>query len=158
MNLIWAESEDDKELICTLVGDSIAHLGGTDFGPCVAGAVVGKDHKLKAGIILHNYQPDWRTIEVSAAAFARRWAHPDILRQITEYAFVQLRVYKLYAHVRLQSDALSFMMHCGFKREATLRHFYGPGLHAVVVSMIHPEWKKSRWDVKHQPRQQRQTP
>ncbi len=67
----------------------VARLSGVrpDFGNCRAMAVIDRDDRMVAGIVFHNWSPDFGVMEVSAAATDRRWAARGVLNTAFDYAF-----------------------------------------------------------------------
>lgn len=59
---------------------------GRGFGNAKA-IGVERNGKLIAGIVYHNWCPEWETIEVSGAAIDKRWIRRDILCGLFEYPF-----------------------------------------------------------------------
>ena len=57
-----------------------------DFGHCrTAGIFDGS--RMVAGVVFHNWSPEYGVIEVSAAADDPRWARRDVLKQLLGYVF-----------------------------------------------------------------------
>lgn len=80
------------------------------------------------------------------AATSPRWASPSVIRGLLSYCFNQLGVNKAWtATPHTNTRAIRFNKGIGFRQEATLRHHFGPNVHAVICSMIKTEWEASRW-------------
>lgn len=58
-----------------------------DFGNCRTMAVLDKDGKMVAGLVFHNWSPEFGVIEVSAAAITPRWATRTVLNTALAYVF-----------------------------------------------------------------------
>lgn len=131
----------------------IAHVNGNggSFGPCQAiGVASGPDDDatLYAVVVFHDYQKLTKTIQFSAAARSPKWATPGVLRAMLHYPFQQLGVYKLWGAIPSDNErALRFNFGIGMRQDGTLRHHFGHKRHAVIVSMIQPEYQRSRWCV-----------
>jgi RimJ/RimL family protein N-acetyltransferase len=127
----------------------ISDIGDAGFGECVAiGIAAGPDlgDRFYGVVVFHEYQPQAGTIQASAAAISPKWATPGVLRALFAYPFGQLKVQKLWtaaAHDNLRS--IRFNEGIGMRREAVLRHHYGRGRHAVMMSMLDTEYRASRW-------------
>lgn len=123
----------------------------TGFGPCQAiGIASGHDERdqLYAVVVFHDYQPATGTMQFSAAARSPRWATPGVIRALLHYPFRQLNIYKLWGAIPADNKrALRFNYGIGMKEEGTLRHHFGLRRHAVIVSMLQPEYERSRWYV-----------
>lgn len=120
-------------------------------GPCQAiGVAEGPepDAELWAVVVFHDYQPNYSTIQcTTVAADKRAWTRGTI-RAILHYPFMQLGVYKIWGVIpHTHAVALDFNRRLGLRQDGTLRHHFGKGTHAVVMSMLLPEYLKSRWYV-----------
>ena len=79
----------DKE-VAGWVSNRISYMAGRDFGPSVAIGVISEDDKTLAGIVFHDYHPEFGTIQVSLAATSPRWATKRLICSILFYPFIQL--------------------------------------------------------------------
>lgn len=59
----------------------------TGFGPCQAIGFLDGKGRLVAGIVYHNWQPENKVIEMSAASIHRKWLTRDRLKEIYGYPF-----------------------------------------------------------------------
>jgi RimJ/RimL family protein N-acetyltransferase len=127
----------------------IAHVGDAGFGPCVAigiGSGTGADDEVYGVAVFHDWQKVAKTLQVSLAARSPRWATPSTLRALLHYVFVQAGANKLWMAIPDDnSRAIRFNLGIGMTREAVLRHHCGWNRHAVILSMIEPEYRVSRW-------------
>ena len=66
----------------------VAALTGSrpDFGNCQTAAVI-RNGQMIAGVVFHNWSPEFEVIEVSAAAADPRWASRSNLRTLFGYVF-----------------------------------------------------------------------
>ena len=123
----------------------IPHVGAAGFGPCWA---VGITHgeSVSAVVVFHDWQDTAGTVQLSCAADTWRGASRRLLYEILAVPFLG----KLGAPVRkvftvtphTNTPALRFNERTGFKREAVLRHHYAHKVHAVISSVLEPEWRK----------------
>lgn len=60
--------------------------GERGFGNCVVMGVVDNE-TLIAGVVFHNFSPENKTIELSAASISRRWLTRRVLHAMFDYAF-----------------------------------------------------------------------
>lgn len=126
------------EPVARWVVDHIPHVD--DFGPCVAIGVINGP-KMLAGVVYHDYQPDCRTIQLSMAAASPMWARREIIRDLLEYPFKQLKVFKVWTGTPADNErALKVNKHIGFKQEAILAHHFGPKRHGIVCRMLAPDY------------------
>jgi len=127
----------------------IPHVGAAGFGHCTAIGIAsgdGADDELYAVAVFHDWQPVAKTLQVSLAARSPRWATPSTLRALLHYVFEQAGANKLW--VAIPDDnvrAIRFNIGIGMIREAVLRHHCGWNRHAVILSMLEPEYRDSRW-------------
>jgi RimJ/RimL family protein N-acetyltransferase len=143
--LEFASGPDETSAMSAWVAERIPHMNGGGFGPCVAGGVL-RDGALVAGVVFHDYHPQYETMQVSIAADRPNWATRPVLRAMFQYPFGQLGVNLLWAAMPHDlPDVHAFNGRLGFKKEATLRHRYGRKRHAVIASMTRGEWKRSPW-------------
>lgn len=113
-----------------------------DFGPCAAIGVISRN-RLIAGIVYHDYQPQFGTIQASIAATSPMWARRQNIAALLHYPFVQLGVYKLWSSTPLSYErALKMVAHLGFKREAVLAHHFGQGEHCVMSRLLKPDYQR----------------
>ena len=128
--------------------DSKIAPAGNGFGPCTAIGMASPDRtKLWGGVVYHTYVADHGTMFVSSASVYPRWAPPSTIRALLSYPFDQLGVRKLMATIAADNArSLRLCKGLGFTAEATLRHQFGQGKHAVVLSMMDYEYRR-KWVV-----------
>lgn len=80
------------------------------FGDCVA---FGVEHggKIVAGAVFHNWSPEWRAVEMSAAADDRRWMTRKVVSGLLGYGFEIART--IYAQHETDSPARSIWLRLG---------------------------------------------
>lgn len=132
----------NDEIVAQWVKERIPYLDEIDFGPCVAIGVVKEDGEPLAGVVFHDYQPQFKTIQVSVAAVSARWATHRILKNILAYPFTQLKVRKVWtATPHINKRALRFNKGIGFTQEAVLAYHFGD-FHCVMCRMMDKDYKK----------------
>jgi RimJ/RimL family protein N-acetyltransferase len=113
------------------------------FGNAVAIGVMDEAERPMAGVVFHDYEPEFRTIQLSAAAITPRWASRNILKTILQYPFEELKLQKVWTATKHDNlRALKFNEGVGFTREATLRDHFGPGTHAVICRMLAKDYRR----------------
>lgn len=141
--LVFATGAENARM-AEWVAARIPHMHGGDFGLCVSGGVI-RDGALVAGVVFHEYQPDYSTMQVSIAADGP-WATRPVIRAMFQYPFGQVGVDVLWAAMPHDlPDIHAFNRRLGFKKEATLRHRFGRKRHAVIASMTRGEWQRTPW-------------
>lgn len=135
------------EAIADWVISHIPALRGSSFGPCSAIGVEGSNGGQLAGVVYHDYQPAFATIQLSIAAESPRWATKSIVTQILSYPFDQLAVRKVWAAVPHTNDrALRLIKGLGFVQEGVLKHHFGPS-HAVMWRLLKEDYRRRYGDV-----------
>ncbi len=116
-----------------------------DFGNFVGIGILRSDGVLAAGIVLSDWQPACRRIELSGAVDDPRAISTQIIISLGDYVFGQLAVYRLSAKTSKDNRrALKLLEQLGFIREGTMAGFYGPDQHAIMLRVLEPEWRK-KW-------------
>lgn len=122
----------------------IPHVGEAGFGPCRAIGVgdVGK-RRLYAACVYHNLIQQYAVCEISFAASTPRWATKGNIRALLSVPFNQYGMRKVYLTIPIDNKrALRFCEGIHFRKEATLRHHFAPGRHALVLSMMASEYRQ----------------
>lgn len=84
------------------------------------------DKKIVAGVVYHNYIPDYKNIEVSMAADTPKWATKDHLHTLLDYPFSQLGCNRITTLTSVSNKrALKFNFGIGFKQEGLIRKGLG---------------------------------
>jgi RimJ/RimL family protein N-acetyltransferase len=99
--------------------------------------------RMIAGVVYHDYKPQFGTIELSMAADSPMWASHDIIAGLLHFPFRQLKVFKVFTVTPADNvAALRVNEHIGFKREAILAHQFGRKRHAVIMRMLEPDYAR----------------
>lgn len=134
----------EDKFISDWVKERIPHMKDGSFGEHTAIGVLNKQEtEIIAGVVYHDYLPQYRTIQLSMAADNPLWAKKDIIKSLLFYPFRQLNVYKVFTITPISNKiAIKVNEHIGFKREAVLAHSFGRKRHAVICRILSPEFKK----------------
>ncbi|MFC3231267.1 hypothetical protein ACFOGJ_28725 [Marinibaculum pumilum] len=144
--LVFAQGEAENRGLAAWTAARIDHVDGF-APPCQCAAVTDAAGRVVAGIVFHDWQPAAGTLQLSMAAESPAWASRAVLAALFRYAFVTNGAAKLWTATPHRSErALRFNLGIGMRREAVLRHQFGPGRHAVICSMLAREWRRSRWN------------
>jgi len=138
------------------VAERIPAMNGNEkpFGHCSAIGVLDRDGNPAAGVIYHDYVPEYDTMGLSMAASSARWATKGIVLALLHYPFRQVQprpIYRLWTLTAESNErALRFNKGVGFVREATLAHHFGKRKHAVICRMLRPDYEtlRRRWGAK----------
>lgn len=118
---------------------------GRDFGACTTIGVVDRNQIPIAGVVFHNWQPRYSSIEISCAADRSTWLTKSLIRFILGHAFDGVGCNRLQAITpRKNHTARRFLENLGFKREGLARAGFGSD-DAVIYSMLAREWRSSRF-------------
>jgi RimJ/RimL family protein N-acetyltransferase len=79
------------EYVRAWVRARIGVMAGADFGASTALGVMD-GNRLIAGAVFHDWQPTFKTIQISCAAETPRWAKRSIFAEILSYPFDQIGV------------------------------------------------------------------
>jgi RimJ/RimL family protein N-acetyltransferase len=114
------------------------------FGASTALGVMDKG-KLIAGVVFHNWQPGFRTIEISCAAESPRWAVRGIMSELLSYPFGQIgvnRVTCVTAHDNARTRR--FLEGLGMTLEGVGVAAYGDK-DAAFYRLLKSEWEAGRF-------------
>jgi len=114
-----------------------------DFNPGTTIGVAPNDEDiLIAGIVYHDFQEKFGTIQISMAADSPRWAQRGIIRACLHYPFEQLGVGKVWTAIASDNRrAIRFNEGIGLRREAILSRHFG-SKHAVICRMLRKEYDR----------------
>lgn len=102
----------------------------------------GPAAQLMAVIAWTSYNPDYGTVQVSAASVNPRWASRETIRNVLSYPFGVLNCNKVWAAVPHTNVRVSrFMRAIGFTREGILKDHMGPGVNTEVWRMLRHEYR-----------------
>lgn len=138
MNLIYGYDE----VVAEWVAERIPHVGASGFGLCSA-IGIATDTALIGGMVYHDYQEEFGTIQLSIATTSPMWARKEIIRDLLAYPFFQLDCFKVWAAVPADNEpAIKTNIHAGFTKEAVLAHQFGRKRHAVICRMLKTDFIK----------------
>ncbi len=136
-------------MICVLPGnrsverwvrDRIPHVD--NFGPSSSLGVVNDKGALIAGVVYHDFQPDYRSVQLSMAAHNPRWAKRDVIAALLHYPFGQLGCYRVFTLTPANNTmALRVNSHIGFQREGVADSMFGPNSDGVMMRLLKPEYE-----------------
>lgn len=97
---------------------------------------VARNGEVIAGVIYHNFIPDYRGIEISMAATSPRWATRENIKALLAYPFEQLGCrWVMTCTPHTNERALKFNKGIGFVQRGVLPDFYDHKRHAVLMTM-----------------------
>lgn len=125
-----------NEKVAKWVAKRIPFVGDSGFGACTTVGVTDTNGKEMAGIVFHDYQPQFKTMAFSIAASTPRWVTRRLIGKILVYPFEELGIMKLWTATPSSNErALRLAKGLGFTKEATLAHHFGRD-HAIINRMM----------------------
>lgn len=110
----------------------------TDFGVCQS-IGVESNGKLVAGVVYHDYQPAFESIQISMAADSPVWARKEIIASLLDYPFNQLGCWMVFTLTPIDNDlAIRVNQHIGIEKKTVLPHAFGRKRHGVLCQMLRP--------------------
>lgn len=138
-------------LFAKWAADRLPYVGELGFGPCRAvGVATGATahDRLLAVVVFHSFQPTTKTVQISCAAVSPMWARREAIRELLRIAFEDFDCNMVWMAIPHTNErAIRFNKSdrgMGMKMAGPLRHMFGPGVHAVHMSMTRNEWAR-RW-------------
>ena len=136
----------DNEGVSEWVASRIPQMHGQGFGNATAIGVVDSMGVPVAGVVFHDYQPYYKTIQVSFAAERSNWLTSRLATDILSYPFGQLGLRRITSLTpRKLRPARTFLEKFGFKREAVLKYGFGDD-DTVVSRLLAEEWATNRFN------------
>ncbi len=150
MRVIFGATPQVHGAIAAWVGKRIPFVGEQGFGNCVGASALSNDGKVLAGVVFHDYQPQFSTLAFSIAADSPRWATRKIVHQFLAYPFEQAKVDKLWTATPMSNErALRLVKGVGFTREGILARHFGEFGHAVISRMFRSDYERLYGELHH---------
>ncbi len=129
------------------VAERVPHMNGGDFGPCVTLGIVGEDNYPVAGVVFHEYQPQYGNAMISVASDTPRWLTKPLITGIMRVPFVQYGLTRLTAITPPGATSVSrFLTKFGFRREGVVRMGLG-NQDAWIWGLLASEWRFNRFNL-----------
>lgn len=130
MRILYGHAEDVAAFVAERI-DYTDDMSADSFGLCEGIGVLNVDGKLIGGVVFHDYQKSFGTIQLSCAASTPRWMTYRLAREILAYPF-RIGIQKIWtATLATNTRALRFNNNMGFRNEAVLEHEFGTGRHCI---------------------------
>lgn len=98
------------------------------------------------GVVFTDWQPAYRSIQISFASASPRWLTPQLVTAILEYPFGQLACSRVTSLTPSQAaSAVGFLNRFGFRREGLIRRGFGTD-DAIVSGLLAEEWAEHRFN------------
>lgn len=119
---------------------------GEAFGPCNAIGVVDENGTPVGGVVYHQWQPIFRTIDLSFAADTPRWLTPALVRALLSYPFDDLGCQRVTALTpKRNRRARRFLEKFGFKREGCVARGFDSD-DAIISGLLVEDWRAHRFN------------
>lgn len=143
MHVLYGHSE----FVAAWTKARIAVMKDGTFGASTALGVMDKG-RLIAGIVYHDYQPAFKTIQVSCAAESPRWAMRGIMAEILDYPFRQLGINRIVSITAGDDDRTRrFLEGIGMTLEGLGVEGFGDK-DAASYRLLKREWEVGRFHKK----------
>jgi len=135
----------EKKLVADFVEKNIDDFSGRGFGEYSA-IGVRNDGDIIAGVVYHNWDPNARVIEMSAAAISSKWLLSGVLHRIFEYPFKEIDCQMVVLRVseknkRMRSIAKRF----GFD-EIRIPRLRGCEEDEMIYTLTKEQWQNSPFE------------
>lgn len=100
--------------------------------------------RLVAGVVFHDWNPDWGVVEFTGASVSPKWLPRGVLRFLGEYVFDDLGCQMLTARTSEKNDRInSILERTGFRPHRVER---GRGRHEAEIywTLTDTDWRQSR--------------
>lgn len=131
MRLDWSEND----VALSWAADRIPYMHGEPFPDNARAVSFYREDGKRAGVVaFHDWQPNYKTMQVSAIAEDAGWLKArKCWAKAFDYVFVTCGVNKVWSMTPHTDDrAIRFVRALGFLPEAILQDQFGPGLHGVL--------------------------
>lgn len=136
---IWGGDNFANQVIGNFVANRIWG-DGRGFDNFTSLGVVSHE-TLIAGVIYHNWSPEYGTIEISGAADSARWLTRPVLYQMYEYPFEQLGCRMVIQRNSEHNERInSILRRLGFQ-EYRIEQVRGPNEAELVFTLTKDQWK-----------------
>jgi RimJ/RimL family protein N-acetyltransferase len=135
LKLIWGYKAETIAFVCAKTGLD------ADFGHCQTAFVVD-ENELVAGIVLHDWQPAYGVIEVSAAANTARWLTRPVVREIADYVFNQLECQALVIRTSERNSRARKMWRSLGAHEYVIPRLRGRDEAEVIATLTVEAWRE----------------
>ena len=112
--------------------------GETGFGNCKA---IGFGAPLVAGVVYHNWNPEGRVIELSAASTTRKWVTRANLKVIFGYPFDELECQLCVARISEHNARARRIWRALGSTEYHIPRFYGRDEAMIIATLTVEAWR-----------------
>jgi len=144
MHVVWA-GDAHPEGRAIIVGFVARQIPGAErgFGNCVTMGVIDGE-TLIAGMVFHNYCPEYQTIELSGAATSKRWLTRAIFNEMFGYAFDNCGCQMLVARHSEHNKTLRRMWNAVGASEYLIPRLRGRNEAEAVATYTAEAWREGK--------------
>jgi hypothetical protein len=140
LQYVYEQHEDVARFVAELVGSR------RGFGKCKAIGVLDAAGRPIAGIVYHNYQPEFGTIELTGAALPKsNWLTRETLWRMYEYPFQQLNVQMVTQLTPAENEVLLDQLARGGYMFTLYPRAFGRGRDGVICSFTREAWEQCKF-------------
>lgn len=139
MNVVWGH----PDLVVPFVMERIGLT--RPFGHCQTAAVVSNDHKVAAGLVFHNWDPEHGVIEVSAAAIDPRWAQRGVLKEAFGYIFERAKCQLAVCRCHPKNKAVRRLWKSFGADEYIIPRMRGRDAGECILTVTDDAWRASKF-------------
>lgn len=129
------------------VSERTTSTGEIGFDGAYSAIGVVRDKEIIAGFIFHDWNPTYKTIQMTLAAHTPRWGTRRIIEGLLRYPFVELGVQRITVLINENNHAsLRLAEGVGFKREAVIERGAGIYGNITVLRLFVEEWQNGKFN------------
>jgi len=143
MQLLFSHDEEVAAFVASLIP-------GMDrgFGNNKAIGILDKDGLLIAGLVYHNWQPEFGTIELTGAAINRRWMTRDVIQFMYDYPFLVCKCQLLIQNNSIRNAHLNEQLRRGGFCEYHIPRLKGRDEDGIMFTLTEEQWAKSPFNLR----------
>lgn len=129
-----------------VIGDFVSFQNLGEYGGFEKFCSMGVFHNgaIEAGVVMHNWFPDTRCIELSAAALSPRWLTRNVIKELAHIVFNMLKariaILRVSEH---NADMRTIARRAGF-RETVIPQIRGDNEAECVYTLTASDWASNR--------------
>lgn len=108
-------------------------------------AVLDGQLRLAAGVVFHNWSPEFGLMEISAAAVSRRWATREVMREAFGYVFGTADCQMAIARCDEKNTAVRKLWSAFGAQEVIIPRLRGRMASEAVLTLTDDAWAQSRF-------------
>lgn len=142
MQLLFGHDEDVAKFVASLIPNM--QRGFTEnksIGILDDGALI-------AGLVYHNWHPEFGTIELTGAAVNRRWMVRDVLQFMYDYPFLTCKCQLLLQYNSVRNTHLNAQLRRGGFNEYPIPRLRGRDEDGILFTLTDEQWAHSPFNLR----------